>query len=65
MCPRCSSSKVLPIVYGYPSEDLMAEAEAGKVRLGGCIVSPGDPDRACGECSHQWREERPDRDPAS
>jgi hypothetical protein len=35
-CPQCDSSEnVIPIVYGYPSEELFEAAERGEVSLGG------------------------------
>lgn len=35
-CPQCGSDEnVLPIVYGYPSEELFEAAERGEVALGG------------------------------
>ena len=41
-CPNCHESIVpLPIVYGYPAPGLFEEAEAGRVRLGGCVVTEG------------------------
>ena len=40
ICPICKKSdKVIPIVYGFPSPELVKEAKKGKVRLGGCQVS--------------------------
>lgn len=50
-CPRCRAEIVpVPIVYGYPSMEMVDDAEAGKLRLGGCIVGPESPDYACPEC---------------
>ncbi len=35
-CPQCDSSEnVVPIVYGYPGEELCDAADRGKVSLGG------------------------------
>ncbi|UCH79180.1 MAG: hypothetical protein JSU81_04330 [Candidatus Coatesbacteria bacterium] len=35
-CPKCGSDEnVIPIVYGYPSEELFEAAERGEVALGG------------------------------
>ncbi|MHC5111152.1 MAG: hypothetical protein ACYTHJ_14880 [Planctomycetota bacterium] len=53
-CPKCGSRHVIPIVYGLPSDDAIAEAEAGKIYLGGCCVFRDDPEFACGECEWQW-----------
>jgi hypothetical protein len=51
ICPRCGSViDPLPVVYGYPTEDTFAEAEAGRVRLGGCLIGPEAPDYRCPIC---------------
>ena len=50
-CPSCHESIVpLPIVYGYPAAELFEEAEAGRVQLGGCVVTEDDPKWACPSC---------------
>jgi len=51
-CPRCHSSDVVPIMYGLPGTEAIADVEAGRVVLGGCGVWDGMPEfrcRACGE----------------
>jgi hypothetical protein len=45
-CPTCGEALV-PIAYGYPSQELFEAAERKAVVLGGCIVEPGQPDLAC------------------
>lgn len=45
VCPRCGSLDTVPIVYGYPMAEAEAEARAGKIALGGCIVMPDQPTR--------------------
>jgi hypothetical protein len=46
ICPKCRSNKnVTKIVYGYPNDKLMKEADEGKIRLGGCMV---------GTCNHKY-----------
>ena len=42
------------IVYGMPSYELYQEAEAGKVKLGGCVLSPNDPEYVCKDCEDEW-----------
>ena len=35
-CPKCGlDENVIPIVYGYPSEELFEAAERGEIALGG------------------------------
>lgn len=52
-CPDCGSEKVVEILRGYPTPDAMAEAEKGRVVLGGCIVTGDDPLWQCTECEVQ------------
>jgi hypothetical protein len=37
-CPACGSVDIVRIVYGFPSPDILADAEAGKIHVGGCVV---------------------------
>lgn len=54
-CPYCGG-KVLPIVYGEPSNELFDKAANGEVILGGCIVTENDPQKECAECGFQFLE---------
>jgi hypothetical protein len=49
-CPHCGSTKTTPIVYGYPTEEAFAAEAKGRIHLGGCVLSGGDPDRVCDAC---------------
>ncbi len=49
-CPQCHAEAVVPIVYGLPGPELMEDAEAGRVALGGCMVSPDNPRWSCQAC---------------
>lgn len=42
---------MVPIAYGYPGPEMMDEAEAGRVILGGCIVDDDSPVLACSACN--------------
>ncbi len=54
-CPECGSSEsVVPIIYGYPSEELVEAAAKGEVKLGGCIVTGDDPGWHCKSCAYSW-----------
>jgi len=47
-CPICKKrNKVVPIVYGLPSGELLEEAEKGEFYLGGCVVTFCDPQWYC------------------
>jgi hypothetical protein len=47
-CPNGHRVKPLPVIYGMPGPDLMADADAGRVRLGGC--DPTFEDERVGDC---------------
>lgn len=52
-------------MYGEPdlTDKLRAEADAGRVHFGGCVVSGlgDDPNRHCNECATQWNTKTPDK----
>ena len=52
-CPFCGG-KVIPIVYGEPSEEIFEKADKGEVKLGGCILTGQDADWACAECGQEF-----------
>jgi hypothetical protein len=54
VCPQCQSKKVIPIIYGMPTEETFNEAESGKVILGGCCISEGSPEWHCTDCEYQF-----------
>lgn len=54
VCKGCGAP-ITPVIYGYPSHELMEKAQRGEVRLGGCVV-PFGPERRlndsfCGSCN--------------
>ena len=57
-CPKCGSAKALPISYGFPSAEMLKDAQEGKIVLGGCVIREGAPIWQCAECSHKWGELR-------
>ena len=38
-CPKNHKDSIIPIVYGYPSEELFAKSDSGLVALGGCELA--------------------------
>ncbi len=48
-CPVCKG-KVLPIIYGFPTEEMGEKARNGEVILGGCIIREFSPDWSCPTC---------------
>jgi len=53
-CPKCGKRNSIPIQYGLPVLDMFKEAEAGKIKLGGCEVTDNDPGRHCKDCGNEW-----------
>jgi len=53
-CPKCKSSKIIPIIYGYPMPSVMRRAEKGLVELGGCVVGKNDPTHHCKDCKKKF-----------
>ena len=50
-CPECGKSDVVvPILYGYPSDEAMEAAERDEIVLAGCMVSDLDPNYYCRRC---------------
>lgn len=54
-CARCDAP-LMPILYGYPSYELLNASTFGTVVLGGCVVEVVDgirisPEYICPECS--------------
>lgn len=61
ICPRCGSTRTLPIAYGYPSPEMWEEKRQGKIVFGGCRIEIDDngnnvmPNKACTNCGYRWR----------
>lgn len=54
-CPKCNTNEhVVPIVYGYPSEEMEAYAKENKIAFGGCCVSPFEPNWHCERCDSDF-----------
>ena len=50
-CPECGKNDVVvPIMYGYPSDEAMAAAERDEIVLAGCMVGDRDPSYYCRRC---------------
>ncbi len=57
-CPACSSTAVVPVVYGAPTPEIMMLCVQGRAWPGGAmqhLLSRGAPTWRCPGCSHQWR----------
>lgn len=55
-CPECGD-KIIPVIYGYPSPELMQKEAKGEVRLGGCVMNFHNPSHYyfyCEKCSKEF-----------
>lgn len=53
-CPNCGSDRVLPLVYGFPGEELLDMATQGFVALGGGTMDGNESTWSCRSCHHKW-----------
>ncbi|MBS3067285.1 hypothetical protein J4450_01165 [Candidatus Micrarchaeota archaeon] len=53
-CPKCSSEKVVAILYGKPAATAMESAKRGEIVLGGCCIEKNAPHRHCKNCKNEW-----------
>ena len=53
ICPDCGG-ELIPIVWGYPNQNLLEKAERGEVFLGGCVPPPNNPNYRCKECDSEF-----------
>jgi len=51
-CPKCSSTDCGKIIYGFPPYWLFERAEAGEIKLGGCVILDDSPDHFCRNCGY-------------
>lgn len=51
-CTACGTA-CLPIVYGMPGPELMADYAAGRVALGGCVTGDVMAEWRCPECGRE------------
>ena len=55
-CPACGEAAVVSIAWGFPTEAVFEDADAGKVVVGGCVVTGDDPAWRCKACGRDiWR----------
>ena len=54
-CPACTSADVIPIVYGSPSSAAGDEQSAGRLVLGGCVITGVEPRWHCKACGNDFR----------
>ena len=53
-CPKCNSTDIIPIAYGYPGPEMIDQSMKGKIALGGCGIREKQPNKHCTECEFEW-----------
>jgi predicted RNA-binding Zn-ribbon protein involved in translation (DUF1610 family) len=55
-CPKCGKKKIAEYLYGMPAytESMQKDIDAGKIILGGCMVSDDNPQYKCQACGYEW-----------
>lgn len=48
-CPKCGN-KLIKIVYGIPSSEMIEQVEKGEIFLGGCEIGNVNPKFHCKNC---------------
>ena len=54
LCPKCSSSNVKPVMYGFPDQEAFAASERGEIVLGGCEIRPDSKPYECQDCGEPF-----------
>ena len=59
-CTECGKTDfVVPILWGYPSDEAMAAAERDEIVLAGCVVGDLEPTYYCRRCRIGFELARP------
>jgi len=53
-CPTCKKAKLVPLIFGLPGMDLVAQEGRGEIVLGGCVSGEYPPELQCLGCSAQF-----------
>jgi hypothetical protein len=59
MASNCEH-EFIPIVYGFPTSELMIKSDRGEVVLGGCTIDSDRPLKWCGKCLTAYPEYQPE-----
>ena len=53
-CPACGRDDGVAILYGMPAPEAIEAVEAGRIVLGGCMITENADTRHCTGCGHRW-----------
>lgn len=51
-CPNCNQGQLVPIIYGYPTADLIEQSKLDKIVLGGTVFK--EYTHYCHECQDTY-----------
>ena len=60
VCPKCNSKNIIPIIYGYPTNEMFSDSDKGECILGGCCIAMNEESQEslnkqhCKECGFEW-----------
>ena len=38
-CPKNHTDSIIPIIYGYPSQEMWEQSDSGLIAIGGCMLT--------------------------
>lgn len=60
VCPKCGSENIIPIIYGYPTNDMFLASDNDECILGGCCIGIDENSQKslneyhCKDCGFEW-----------
>jgi len=55
ICPKCGSSDISMIIYGYvENPPTIEEQRKEKITLGGCVTDESSTKWECDDCLYRW-----------
>lgn len=54
-CPSCKKREGVPLVWGFPNDDVLQRASRREVILSGTVINDQNVNRQCRCCGHSWR----------
>lgn len=52
-CPECGG-ELIPILWGYPTPEILEQAIHDEIHLGGCVIFPNNPNYHCKDCEVEF-----------
>jgi len=58
VCPKCDSEKVIPIIDGDPSNEMLEKGARKGADRGGYVMRRNNPEYVCLDCGTKWTKKR-------